>query len=225
MAAKKRSTKAPATQTTEPAQGTAEAVSETVVAPTPAEIPPAPQDGASDSLVEQVAADKKKRRKRAASSVVSSVAPSDVSTTSKRQKQTKSNARTPSSYVLFSMEERKKIVALNNKYSLGEISKLCGAAWKALSQEEKTPWQTQADSLKQKRLDELAEEEKINPKKPKRPPSSYLLFAMEERKKVLQNNPKLGIADVSKMCGAAWKTLTEEERQVWKDRSASLKAA
>jgi hypothetical protein len=171
----------------------------------------------------------KKKRKKRAESEVSSVAPSAVSCTKKtcsRKRALKPSMRTPSSYVLFSMAERKKIVALNPEYKLGEVSKLCGNAWKALTSEERSPWQERAGTLRQKRIEEIEEEKKKNPdQQPKRPPSSYLLFAMEERKKVLQENPNLSIGNVSKKCGEVWKAMGDLEKQVWKDKSNALKAA
>jgi len=160
------------------------------------------------------------------------VAPSTVvsttSTVAKKRRRKKNpdkkTTRTPSSYVLFSMEERKSIVANNPDLNLGEVSKRCGVAWKALSVEQRTPWQNKAGELKQNRLQEIAEEEKINPPKKKRAPSSYLLFAMEHRKVVLQETPTMGIGDVSKRCGEMWKSMNDTDKQVWKDKALALKA-
>lgn len=156
-------------------------------------------------------------------SVVSSTASVTVKKPRRKKNANKKSSRTPSSYVLFSMEERKSIVAKNPDLSLGEVSKQCGVAWKALSAENREPWQKKADELKHKRLAEIAEEEKINPPKKKRAPSSYLLFAMEHRKVVLQEDPSLVIGDVSKKCGQVWKNMTDADKQVWKDKAAELK--
>ena len=159
-----------------------------------------------------------------APSVVSSTATTTVSKKSRRKKdKTKLSSRTPSSYVLFSMHERKSIVVTDPNLTLGEVSKQCGVAWKALNVEQRVPWQTQADELKAKRLEEIAEEEKINPPKKKRTPSSYLLFAMQHRKVVLQEDASLAIGEVSKKCGQVWKMMTDPEKQIWKDKAAELK--
>jgi hypothetical protein len=156
-------------------------------------------------------------------SVVSSTASATVKKPRRKKNPDKKSSRTPSSYVLFSMEERKTIVANNPNLNLGEVSKRCGVAWKALSVEDRGPWQKKADELKQKRLAEIAEENKNNPPKKKRAPSSYLLFAMEHRKVVLQDDPSLVIGDVSKKCGHVWKSMTDADKQVWKDKAAELK--
>ena len=63
------------------------------------------------------------------------------------KKNKKFSARTPSSYVLFSLEHRKIVIDQSPDLSLGEVSKMCGVAWKKLSDEEKTPWQGKAYEL------------------------------------------------------------------------------
>ena len=147
------------------------------------------------------------------------------SKTSARRRKPKTDkrlsTRTPSSYVLFSMEERKTIMKNSPDLGLGEISKLCGKAWRELA--DKTKWIQEATNLKQKRLAEIAEMTKDDPPKKRRKPSSYLLFAMEHRKVVLENNKDMGIGDVSKLCGAAWKNLSDEDKQVWKDKADAIK--
>lgn len=187
-------------------------------APTPVEPPPPPK--------------RQRKKKEAPASEVSSVAPSVATTTAsvtikkaKRKKSTKKSTRTPSSYVLFSMEERKSIIQKSPDLSLGEVSKKCGQVWKTLTDAQKAPWQKKADELKQKRMAEIAEEEKINPPKKKRAPSSYLLFAMEHRKVILEKEPALAIGDVSKRCGAVWKAMSDGDKQTWKDKAATLKEA
>lgn len=204
---------------------------ETVAPPPPAPAAPTAND------VKNPPAKRQRKKKsaepsppEAAASEVSAVAPSDVSSTAsvtkkarRKKNPDKKSSRTPSSYVLFSMEERKVIVAKNPDLSLGEVSKQCGIAWKALGEKDREPWQAKANELKQTRLAEIAEEEKNNPPKKRRSPSSYLLFAMEHRKVVLEKEPSLMIGDVSKRCGQVWKEMTDEQKQTWKDKAAALK--
>ena len=185
---------------------------------------------------------KRQRKTKGAPSEVSTVAPTEASvvttasdastvaapgkkTATRKKKDVKKSTRTPSSYVIFSMEERKTIVANNPDLNLGEVSKRCGAAWKALSDEQKSIWVGKADVLKKKRMEEIAEENKNNPPKKKRSPSSYLLFAMNKRGAVLEENPGLSIGDISKKCGAMWKSMTDAEKQVWKDKAIAIKNA
>lgn len=190
--------------------------------PTPTSIP-VPMEDDSSSVV-------------AASTV--SVATSVTTTTvdssgGKKKKPTKKRGkkgkgigtRTPSSYVLFSMDHRKKIIEEHPDYSLGEVSKLCGVAWKTLDDTSKQPWVDQASDLKRKRMTEIEELKKDEPPKKKRTPSSYLLFAMDYRQTVLKDNPGMAIGDVSKLCGAKWKTLADAEKTVWKQKADAMKPA
>lgn len=134
----------------------------------------------------------------------------------------KASMRTPSNYVLFSLDKRKEIMANNQDLSLGEISKLCGQAWKALSADDRAPYNERAQALKDARKEELLAN--APPAKKKRTPSSYLLFAVEHRKKVMAENPGFKIGECSKVCGAAWKALDAETKQTYIDKAAELKA-
>lgn len=199
--------------------------------PPPVELPP------SEAPAPKTAA---KRQKKKAASEVSSVAPSSVAPSSvappsevsgvtvvkktrKTKEKKKRNTRTPSSYVLFSMNHRKTVIEKNPDLTLGEVSKLCGSAWKGLSSDDRAPWMKQATELKEKRQAEIAEEMKNEPPKKKRTPSSYLLFAMEHRKVVLESDPSMAIGAVSKICGARWKEMNEADRKTWKDKADALK--
>ena len=121
------------------------------------------------------------------------------------------------------MDERKTIMKTNPDLGLGEISKMCGIAWKKLSESDKGPWVAKAQELKTERMKAIEELKKDEPPKKKRNPSSYLLFAMEYRKTVLETQPTLGIGDVSKLCGSKWKTLSDLEKKEWKDKACAMK--
>lgn len=171
-------------------------------------------------------------------SVIESLADTAVSTVTststalsltKKAKKTKKlkklSARTPSSYVLFSLEKRRDIMLENPGFILGDVSKACGAAWKSLNEEEKEPWKEKATQLKVERRKELDAILESQPKKKKRTPSSYLLFAVEHRKVIVEEDSTLKIAQVSKKCGELWQKLSDEEKAVWKEKANVLKAA
>ena len=158
-----------------------------------------------------------------APSVVSSVASSAVGKKGRKTRRGKLSSRTPSSYVLFSMEERKTITQNNPDLGLGEISKMCGIAWKKLTDEEKAPWNAKAQVLKDERLKAIQEIQQNEPPKKKRSPSSYLLFAMDYRKEVLKSQPGLAIGEISKLCGSKWKEMPDAEKQKWKDQAIAMK--
>ena len=157
------------------------------------------------------------------STVVSTATTTTVAGRPKKKRAKKPSMRTPSNYVLFSLEKRKEITAQNPDLSLGEISKLCGAAWRALAASERAPYDEKANALKEARKQELLLTQP--PPKTKRTPSSYLLFAMEHRTKVMAECPTMKIGDCSKLCGAAWKALDGPAKQVYIDTASELKAA
>ena len=137
----------------------------------------------------------------------------------KKKKRTTKNVvkRTPSSYVLFSMEFRKTID--KSEIGLGAISKLCGEAWKNLEDDKKKEWVDKALVLRQERQEKINEINKLNPPKKKRKPSSYLLFAMDKRKELILETPDLNIGAISKKCGALWKEMDETQKNVWKEKA------
>lgn len=59
-------------------------------------------------------------------------------------------------------------------------------------------------------------------KKP-RTASNYVLFSMEHRKTVVEQDNSLTLAEVSKQCGAAWRVLEISEKQKWTEKAHELK--
>lgn len=128
--------------------------------------------------------------------------------------------RAPSSYVLFTMKHRNVVIAENPDLKLGEVSKKCGEAWSQLSDEEKAKWKAESDIVKKKLEENQAPEEPTKVVK-KRGPSAYLLFAMAQRDSIIKEEPNLKLGDVSKKCGLLWRNLSEEEKNVWKQKTSS----
>lgn len=124
--------------------------------------------------------------------------------------------RGPSSYILFTKEFRTTYEGTNK---LSDMSKACGAAWKKLTDEQKDKYRIEANNIR------LALKADEPPRKPKRAISNYLLFAMEERKRIIKENPSIALAEVSKKCGALWKTMSDDEKQVWKVKAQDLAAS
>lgn len=139
------------------------------------------------------------------------------------KKRKKKGTRAPSSYVLFAIEHRKGVLEAQPGLKLGEISKLCGAAWKALDEEGKAPWIAKAKEAKEKKQTELSEQQGTAAPGKKRTASSYLLFAMAKRRDILKEEPTLSIGMVSKKCGMLWKELDAEEKKTWQDKANELK--
>ena len=135
--------------------------------------------------------------------------------------------RYPSGYLMFTLMHRKIVHEKNPTMRLGDISKQCGLAWKDISNEEKIKWKIEADNEKIRRQSlevHVSTETSETPVvKQKRVPSSYLLFAMNERVSITAENPTIRVGDCSKLCGVKWHALTLDEKKVWTQRSNQLK--
>ncbi|CAN7089818.1 unnamed protein product [Brassica rapa subsp. narinosa] len=60
--------------------------------------------------------------------------------------------------------------------------------------------------------------------KPKRPLTAFFIFMNDFRKTFKEENPSSNVKDVAKQGGEKWKSLTEEEKKVYLDKAAELKA-
>merc|ERR1712244_114733 len=58
---------------------------------------------------------------------------------------------------------------------------------------------------------------------PKRPLTSYFLYAKAVREKTKQEFPEMAITDIAKEISMKWKVLTEDEKQPFNDEAARLK--
>ncbi|KAK1321513.1 High mobility group B protein 6 [Acorus calamus] len=65
----------------------------------------------------------------------------------------------------------------------------------------------------------------VDPNKPKRPASAFLLFSKEARKNFTQERPGISNSTLSALISVKWKELCEEEKQVWSSQAAEAMAA
>ncbi|THG12708.1 hypothetical protein TEA_026835 [Camellia sinensis var. sinensis] len=64
-----------------------------------------------------------------------------------------------------------------------------------------------------------------DPNQPKRPQTAFFLFMSEFRKTYKEANPDCkSVATVAKEGGEKWKSMTDEEKKIYLDRAAELKA-
>ncbi|KAJ7182708.1 hypothetical protein C8R43DRAFT_940815 [Mycena crocata] len=132
-------------------------------------------------------------------------------------------------YTLFSQE----FMAANVGKPFVENARAAGAAWRALSDAEKQPYYTKASAEKEvarkaydqwmkdvdpellKRINAQRKERKmprlVNHMAPKRPLTPYMLFFKEFRE---GNNLSGNVIEAARAGGAAWKALTDAERDV-----------
>lgn len=50
--------------------------------------------------------------------------------------------------------------------------------------------------------------------KPKKPASAFILYSMQKRKEIVEDNPELRLGDIGKILGEKWNALPEEEQGV-----------
>ncbi|CAL9190920.1 high mobility group B protein 13-like [Musa acuminata AAA Group] len=64
------------------------------------------------------------------------------------------------------------------------------------------------------------EEQNADPNRPKKPPSSFLLFSKEARKQLMEEHPGIPYSTLNAMVSVKWKDLGEAERQTWNEKAA-----
>ncbi|KAL1201150.1 High mobility group B protein 7 [Cardamine amara subsp. amara] len=83
-----------------------------------------------------------------------------------------------------------------------------------------------SDEPNSKRIRKAKDEKKSSStsNKPKRPLTAFFVFMNDFRKTFKKENPYCNVKDVAKQGGEKWKSLTEEEKKVYLDKAAELKA-
>jgi hypothetical protein len=88
----------------------------------------------------------------------------------------------------------------------------------------------QSDKIEEMTSKLLGEKMKMrilkDPNKPKRPKSSYLFFCEEHRPalmKKMRKKGKINLGDIAKKLGAAWKNISEKEKDVFIKQSVNAK--
>ena len=169
----------------------------------------------------------------------------------KKLKDENAPKRPTTGYMLYCKYARTEIKEANPGKKMTEISKILGATWKELSEEDKKPYTKKASKDKKRYDREMKDyvrpsdedllEQKVNQKKsrkskssgekskrkkkdknaPKNPISSYLYFAMEKRSEVKESNPDMTATQITKELGRMWKEDFSEEE----DRKKWVKLA
>lgn len=102
-----------------------------------------------------------------------------------------------------------------------KVAQLAKERFDALSSEERRVYEHMAEQDRQRYEKERAayEEEK---KRNKRPPTAYMLFTMDVRSSVVEQNPHMSVAEQAKVMGKMWRELDTFEQQKYKDKYAEL---
>jgi hypothetical protein len=64
---------------------------------------------------------------------------------------------------------------------------------------------------------------KKDPEAPKKAPSSFMEYNLEQRETVIKENPGIGFKDIAKKIGENWRNLSAEQKQVYIDRASVAK--
>ncbi len=166
--------------------------------------------------------------------------------TDKKSKSDVPKTKRTSGWILFQTANREEVKErlakdsgdekVNPKDLMTELAKL----WKALSDEDKKPYNEKAKQARDEQSSsdteaqpkELAKKEKEDKPKKKRV-SGYILFqkAMrDEAKQSLEDaadedQPKIKQSAVLSELGRMWKALSDEEREEWNEKAAEQKAS
>jgi len=163
-------------------------------------------------------------KKRAESAVAAAAAPEKK----RRKRKVKPEGypkRPLSSYMLFCQAKRAQVQAENPEAKVPQIGSLLSTLWAQLSEDDKLEYKRQADENRETFLQvvETWKQAHPEPEKPKRAPTSFMLFSKEQRERVLAENPKASTTEISKHLGIMWKALTDEQKGVYQAQYEKLK--
>ncbi|KAJ4823729.1 High mobility group B protein 6 [Turnera subulata] len=116
-------------------------------------------------------------------------------------------------------KQKKEEEATNLKKEEEELMKLQKQeALQLLKKKEKTD--NIIKKTKEQRQKKQKEKQIVDPNKPKKPASSFLLFSKETRKTLMQERPGINNSTVTALISVKWKELGQEEREMWNARAA-----
>lgn len=141
-------------------------------------------------------------------------------------------------YIIFSIEEGRKVREANPEMSATEVVKEIGRRWNAVDPVKKSGYEMMAAEDRDRYQEEMESysppaspdygsakkgKRAKDPNAPKRPVSAYLSFFTVENKKVRAANPTMNVADVMKVTAARWGKLDNKARQPWEAKAAADK--
>jgi hypothetical protein len=100
-----------------------------------------------------------------------------------------------------------------------EFGKECGEKWKAMSDEEKKPFQDASAKDRDRYVREMAVYKPArDANKPKRPRTAFMLFMEVLRKEMAGKEPEGGVSALAKLGGERWKSMSDDDRRPYFDR-------
>jgi hypothetical protein len=133
-----------------------------------------------------------------------------------------------SSYILFFMHHQKNIKDSLSEKKASEVSKRASKMWKEISAKERMYWDRMAEKEKERYVAEKevydgpwevsSKRAKKDPDAPKRNPSAFLLYSLQNRRELKKENPTLQNTEISRMLGIKWSEASEEEKRPFKEQ-------
>ena len=146
--------------------------------------------------------------------------------------------RPPNAYMLFSKDAREEVKKEHpDLKSVAEVSKKIGEKWKKVSASKKKKYEEEANKAKKEYEKAMksyvpppvedGDEEEPKAKKVKKPraKSAYILFTMDERKRLKKEKPDLSFTDMTKELAKNWNALSAAKKKPYEEASAKEKKA
>jgi len=156
---------------------------------------------------------------------------SDVLKLFKGEKKTRKDPNAPkkwkTAYIHFCMSHRDDVIKQNPVMKTTEITSHLARLWKDVSVDERAHCEKLSQSDKQKYEKEMEKYDSTSgsdsAKETKRPPSAYILFCKDLRKKVETDNPHFSGKEVTSRLGDLWKLQPSEQKAPYEERSRKEK--
>ncbi|XP_061337846.1 high mobility group B protein 6-like [Gastrolobium bilobum] len=93
-------------------------------------------------------------------------------------------------------------------------------ALQLLKKKEKTENIIKKTKMNRQKKKQNKEDKNSDPNRPKRPPSSFLVFSKETRKNLQEERPGISTSTLNALVSLKWKELSEEDRQLWNGKAS-----
>jgi len=139
----------------------------------------------------------------------------------KRRVKKNDGIKKPTSAYLYFVSDYRLVLKKKGKEinRVQEVAKLCGAAWKAMTDEEKAPYAAKYNTDRARYLKEkeaLDKQMGKDPDKPKRPQTAYFLFLADFRKE-MAGKPLEDGEKIPTLAGEKWRDLSSEDKKKYEE--------
>jgi len=137
-----------------------------------------------------------------------------------KEKKAAKPKRPLSANIIYFKSVYPELKAANSDNKVTEIMKTAAQNWKALSENEKKPFITEAAKEKKRYEADKKEAQKKAP--PKKPLSQYIIFGNEIRPQIKKEKPDLKMTEIAVEIGKRWKKLSDAEKAKFKVKAEKL---